>query len=257
MKRDSTMNTMIKGSIAGATGIALLMGGFGTYALWSDSENLVANGVQSGELDIATSAGVYDDANSAAANDWTATDKMVPGDKVTYTQTFTVKGSGKNLKGTIAYVKPALTTNFAGLDPHRRHHLRQRPTSRPEHGGHLHLRPALRHRDADGHGDLHPAGRHGRPGRPGQDRHAAGRRVHHHPGLIATHPAHVVPNPAPRRRGRRPPRRGRRHRGDACVVDEPGESARRRRHLGVHGALERRRPRPPSRSSVARPRPRG
>ncbi|MGF9760449.1 alternate-type signal peptide domain-containing protein [Microvirga sp. 0TCS3.31] len=110
------MNTMIKGSIAGATGIALLMGGFGTYALWSDSENLAANGVQSGELDIATSAGVYDDANSAAANDWTTTDKMVPGDKVTYTQTFTVKGSGKNLKGTIAYVKPSLTDNtFAGL----------------------------------------------------------------------------------------------------------------------------------------------
>jgi alternate signal-mediated exported protein len=110
------MNTMIKGSIAGATGIALLMGGFGTYALWSDSENLAATGVQSGELDIATSAGVYDDANSAAANDWTTTDKMVPGDKVTYTQTFTVKGSGKNLKGTIAYVKPELTNNtFAGL----------------------------------------------------------------------------------------------------------------------------------------------
>jgi alternate signal-mediated exported protein len=115
MKRESTMNTMIKGSIAGATGIALLMGGFGTYALWSDSENLAANGVQSGELDIATSAGVYDDANSEAANDWTPQDKMVPGDKVTYTQTFTVKASGKNLKGTIAYVKPQLTTTFTGL----------------------------------------------------------------------------------------------------------------------------------------------
>ena len=115
MKRETTMNTMIKGSIAGATGIALLMGGFGTYALWSDSENLAAHGVQSGELDIATSAGVYDDANSAAANDWTATDKMVPGDKVTYTQTFTVKGTGKNLKGTIAYVKPTLTNTFTGL----------------------------------------------------------------------------------------------------------------------------------------------
>ena len=107
------MNTMIKGSIAGATGIALLMGGFGTYALWSDSESVAATSVMSGELDIATSAGVYDDANSVAANDWTATDKMVPGDKVTYTQTFTVKGSGKNLKGTIAYVKPALTSDFS------------------------------------------------------------------------------------------------------------------------------------------------
>jgi alternate signal-mediated exported protein len=103
---------MIKGSIAGATGVALLMGGFGTYALWSDSENLAENGVQSGELTIDTTAGVYDDANSPAANDWNgATDKMVPGDKVTYTQTFTVKAEGKNLKGTVAYVKPSLSGN--------------------------------------------------------------------------------------------------------------------------------------------------
>ena len=109
------MNKMIKGSVAGATGIALLMGGFGTYALWSDSENLAENGVQSGELDIATSGGAYDDANTGAANDWTAADKMVPGDKVTYTQTFTVKASGKKLAGTIAYVKPSLTSTFAGL----------------------------------------------------------------------------------------------------------------------------------------------
>ncbi|WP_432476789.1 alternate-type signal peptide domain-containing protein [Nocardioides sp. GXQ0305] len=105
------MNKMIKGSIAGATGVALLMGGFGTYALWSDSENLQAAKVQSGELDIATSAGVWDDANTAASNDWNASDKMVPGDKVTYTQTFTVKAEGKNLKGTVAYVKPSLSGN--------------------------------------------------------------------------------------------------------------------------------------------------
>lgn len=109
------MNKMIKGSLAGATGVALLMGGFGTYALWSDSENLQVNGVQSGELDIATSAGTYDDANTATANDWTSTDKMVPGDKVTYTQTFTVKATGKNMKGNVVYTKPNLSNTFAGL----------------------------------------------------------------------------------------------------------------------------------------------
>lgn len=96
------MNKMIKGSVAGATGIALLMGGFGTYALWSDSEQLAENGVQSGDLTIDTSAGAYDDANTDAAGDWDADDKMVPGDTITYTQTFTVTGSGKNLEGAIA-----------------------------------------------------------------------------------------------------------------------------------------------------------
>ncbi len=109
------MNKMIKGSVAGATGVALLMGGFGTYALWSDSENLAANGVQSGELTVDTSAGVYDDARTQAANDWTASDLMVPGDVVTYTQTFDVKGTGKNLQGTIALSTAALTGDFAGL----------------------------------------------------------------------------------------------------------------------------------------------
>ena len=97
------MNKMIKGSIAGATGVALLMGGFGTYALWSDSEQLAENGVQSGVLTIDTTDGVYDDAGTTGvANDWTASDLMVPGDVVTYTQTFTVNGTGKNLAGTIA-----------------------------------------------------------------------------------------------------------------------------------------------------------
>lgn len=109
------MNTMTKGAVVGATGIALLMGGFGTYAVWSDSEDLAANGVQSGQLNIDTSAGTYDDFNTATANDWSASDKMVPGDKVTYTQVFTVKADGKNLKGTISYTKPNLTSTFTGL----------------------------------------------------------------------------------------------------------------------------------------------
>lgn len=109
------MNKMIKGSIAGATGVALLMGGFGTYALWSDSENLAANGVQSGELTIDTEAGVYDDTRTQAADDWTANDLMVPGDVITYTQTFDVSGEGKNLQGTVALNAGALGGDFAGL----------------------------------------------------------------------------------------------------------------------------------------------
>ena len=109
------MNKMIKGSIAGATGVALLMGGFGTYALWSDSENLAANGVQSGELWVDTSTGVYDDAGTPAADDWTADDLMVPGDVVTYTQTFEVKGTGKNLQGTIALAPGALGGTATGI----------------------------------------------------------------------------------------------------------------------------------------------
>ena len=107
------MNKMIKGSIAGATGVALLMGGFGTFALWSDTETLGATGVTSGELDIATTAGVWDDENTtSSAADWSSSDLMVPGDKVSYTQTFTVKGTGKNLKGTVSLASSTLSSSF-------------------------------------------------------------------------------------------------------------------------------------------------
>ena len=109
------MNKMIKGSVAGATGVALLMGGFGTYALWSDSEQLAENGVQSGVLTIDTAAGSYDDARTEAANDWTANDLMVPGDVITYTQAFDVAGTGKNLQGTIELDVEDLVSDFSTL----------------------------------------------------------------------------------------------------------------------------------------------
>jgi alternate signal-mediated exported protein len=111
------MNKMMKGSVAGATGVALLMGGFGTYALWTDSEDLAENHVQSGVLTIDTTDGVYDDARTTgAANDWTADDLMVPGDVVTYTQSFTVNGTGKNLAGTIALDVEDLVSDFSTLE---------------------------------------------------------------------------------------------------------------------------------------------
>jgi alternate signal-mediated exported protein len=96
------MNKMIKGSTAGAIGVVLLMGGFGTYALWSDSEQLAANSVTSGVLTIDTADGTWDDVRTTGvARDWSADALMVPGDVITYTQSFTVNGTGDNLSGTI------------------------------------------------------------------------------------------------------------------------------------------------------------
>lgn len=100
------MNKMIKGSIAGGTGIALLMGGFGTYALWSDSATLEESSITSGTLDVA----IDDDAewtdNATPANTDTGDSwgyLMVPGDVVTRTQSFTFTGTGENLKGAITF----------------------------------------------------------------------------------------------------------------------------------------------------------
>jgi alternate signal-mediated exported protein len=102
-------NKMIKGSVAGATGIVLLMGGFGTYALWSDSATLPGSEVTSGELTItANDDAAWDDGSGLWDEN---TDLLVPGDTVTRTQTFTVTGTGKNLSGTISLSGGAISEN--------------------------------------------------------------------------------------------------------------------------------------------------
>src|SRR5688500_3222327 len=98
----SDMNKMIKGSIAGATGVALLMGGFGTYALWSDSADLAANAVTSGNMDVASAgAATFTDQNDVA---WGEDDLIVPGDTITRSESFDFTGAGNNLAGRIRFV---------------------------------------------------------------------------------------------------------------------------------------------------------
>ena len=94
------MNKTVKGSLAGAAGVALLMGGFGSYALWSDSDTMGSGSVQSGKLDI-TNVGAAqwaDISTNKTAAAWTAGDYMVPGDKVTLTRSITTAAIGKNLQ---------------------------------------------------------------------------------------------------------------------------------------------------------------
>jgi len=97
------MNKMVKGSLAGVAGVTLLLGSFGTYALWSDAEDIDASEVSSGVLDIKPGDTIWADASTGRTNDaWDSkTDLMVPGDEVTRTQTFTITGTGKNLTGTV------------------------------------------------------------------------------------------------------------------------------------------------------------
>lgn len=96
---------MVKGSVAGAAGIALLMGGFGTYATWTDSEALEGGTVQTGQLDIATAAAVWDDLSTTdEVGDWDPTaDLLVPGDTVTMTQEFVITAQGKNLAAEMVF----------------------------------------------------------------------------------------------------------------------------------------------------------
>jgi alternate signal-mediated exported protein len=93
-------NKMIKGSIAGATGIVLLMGGFGTYALWSDSVQADGGVLGSGALKITgVGDGSWTETSTGSAQAWdNASDLMVPGDVVVLDQPLDVKAVGKNLR---------------------------------------------------------------------------------------------------------------------------------------------------------------
>lgn len=99
------MNKLVKGSIAAAAGISLLMGGAGSLALWNDSVTVSAGTVSSGTLDVA----------SSTAGTWTPTlAKIVPGDTVVYTQTLTLTAIGDNLKATIGSNAAAITNGITG-----------------------------------------------------------------------------------------------------------------------------------------------
>lgn len=108
------MNKLLKGSIAGAAGIALLLGGAGTLAYWNDSTDLDNAGtITAGKLDIVPAA-----AGTPEAGKWTAeyngstpapltgtaltNFKIVPGNKLVYTETLTVEAVGTNLSFTLS-----------------------------------------------------------------------------------------------------------------------------------------------------------
>jgi alternate signal-mediated exported protein len=110
------MNKIITGAIAGAAGIALLLGGAGTFALWNANASSAASQVSSGTLSLsANNDGSWLDitnGRSAAINPSTAL--MVPGNTYQFTQTLTVAATGNDLKANLTYASQSITGD-AGL----------------------------------------------------------------------------------------------------------------------------------------------
>jgi alternate signal-mediated exported protein len=94
---------VLKGTLMVATGTALLVGGFGSFALWSEQDALPSDPISAGELSLqAQTESWVDESPDAATTAWDpATDELVPGDTVTLTVPLTVTAVGKNLAGTI------------------------------------------------------------------------------------------------------------------------------------------------------------
>ena len=110
------MNKLVKGAIAGAAGIVLLMGGAGSLAYWNDSANAGpgagSNSITAGTLTITAAnagswtKGFYNAAGTvvtapAAVGSLSAV-RIVPGNRLVYTQNFNVVGTGDDLYFTIS-----------------------------------------------------------------------------------------------------------------------------------------------------------
>jgi len=115
------MNKLVKGAVAGAAGIALLLGGAGTFALWNSTATVNVGTVNSGTLSIAASGSPsWKNISSDAPAGGTAIAaianyKIVPGDKLELTQTVNVNATGDNLKATLSYDDATITGDLKSL----------------------------------------------------------------------------------------------------------------------------------------------
>ncbi|MCW4465482.1 alternate-type signal peptide domain-containing protein [Glutamicibacter sp. MNS18] len=118
------MKKVTKATIAAAAAGALLLGGAGTLALWSDSTAINAGPVSTGHLTLGVSAGpvvwsdISDPENPGSFDP--AVDKIVPGDTVTFSKNVTISAVGKNLAGELEVntneVVPAELSDFVDIE---------------------------------------------------------------------------------------------------------------------------------------------
>ncbi|WP_309072009.1 alternate-type signal peptide domain-containing protein [Arthrobacter sp.] len=106
------MNKVTKGTLAAAAAGALLLGGAGTYAVWTDSASLNAGNVSTGVLTldaVSTQGWSYDGGDTIVGDDpstegaiETATPDIVPGDTLTAVYNVDVVAEGDNIKGSLS-----------------------------------------------------------------------------------------------------------------------------------------------------------
>lgn len=111
------MNKLTKAAIAGAAGIALLLGGAGSLALWNDTATLSGGSITAGNLKFGTATSTSWASVKGGAISDIANFRIVPGDKLTYTVTLPVAVEGDNLKANISLAAGAIqAANLADDD---------------------------------------------------------------------------------------------------------------------------------------------
>lgn len=106
------MNKMTKGALATGLGVAMLLGGGGTLAVWNDAAGANAGTIVAGNLDLKAGTGSWTNGTGTAV---TADYRVVPGDDLTYTQPVMVTLSGDLMKATLT-VTGATDSGFYAND---------------------------------------------------------------------------------------------------------------------------------------------
>ena len=108
------MNKLIKGAIAGAAGLTLLMGGAGTFALWNADAAVSGGTIVAGDLTIAAQAGAWK--NGQKTIDTIKDYRIVPGETLTYTQDLLVTATGDNIQAKAALGDASFTAATAATN---------------------------------------------------------------------------------------------------------------------------------------------
>jgi alternate signal-mediated exported protein len=99
--RKEEMNKLLKGTIAAGAGVALLLGGMGTFALWQDDWQVGTDDtLTAGRLDITDVDGTWTWGSGPKAGqtiDPVSDVLIVPGDVLVYTAGVTYDAEGDNL----------------------------------------------------------------------------------------------------------------------------------------------------------------
>ena len=104
-------STLVKGTAAIAVGAALLLGGGGTLANWNAEATAAPGTIVSGDLNVVKSVnGVWKDRSGATID--ISTYKVVPGDKLTFTQDLTVSLAGNKMAANVATTGITATNGF-------------------------------------------------------------------------------------------------------------------------------------------------
>ncbi|WP_285245534.1 alternate-type signal peptide domain-containing protein [Pseudarthrobacter sp. fls2-241-R2A-127] len=108
-------STLVKGTAAIAVGAALLLGGGGTLANWNAEATAAPGTIVAGDLNVTAANGVWTDRAGTVIPDITAY-KVVPGDKLTFTQPLTVKLVGNKMAANVATTGITPTNGFTSTN---------------------------------------------------------------------------------------------------------------------------------------------